>query len=325
MPDTPATLPSVVAVGGTSLQLNSDGTRASETVWNGNGPGDAVGLSRRRAKGATGGGCSTLFTAPLWQQSAPGFAAAGCGTKRLAADVAAVGDPDTGFDVFDTYNCGPECKAYGIGSGSGWVTLGGTSLSTPLISSLYALAGGAGGVSDPALTLYGHLVRCLRAVRRHRRGQRLLRRRGPQRNATLRRGSGTSTAKGPARATPQPASTGPPASARRTGSPRSSRCSRPPSSPRRARSSPARARASAPANRAIRTPAARSRGYAWGWGDGSAGSDVGSPSSTHSFAGAGKLSRDARRHRQLRPDQRHRQPVGARHRCHARRRSVQAA
>jgi hypothetical protein len=157
MPDTPASLPSVVAVGGTSLQLNSDGTRAAETVWNGNGPGDAVGLSRRRAIGATGGGCSTLFSAPLWQQSAPGFAAAGCGTKRLAADVAAVADPDTGFDIFDTYNCGPECKAYGIGSGSGWVTLGGTSLSTPLISSLYALAGGAGGVSDSALTLYGHL------------------------------------------------------------------------------------------------------------------------------------------------------------------------
>ena len=157
MPDTPATLPSVVAVGGTSLQLNSDGTRAAETVWNGNGPGDAVGLSRRRAVGATGGGCSTLFSAPLWQQSAAGFDAAGCGAKRLAADVAAVGDPDTGFDIFDTYNCGSECKAYGIGRGTGWVTLGGTSLSTPLISSLYALAGGADGVSYPSLTLYGHL------------------------------------------------------------------------------------------------------------------------------------------------------------------------
>lgn len=160
MPDTPATLPSVVAVGATTLNLNSDGTRAAERVWNENGPGDEIGLSRRRAEGATGGGCSTLFTAPPWQQHAQGFTASGCGTKRLAADVSAVGDPDTGFDIFDTYNCGPECKAFGIGSGSGsgWLTLGGTSLSTPLVTSLYALAGGAGGLAHPALTLYGHLA-----------------------------------------------------------------------------------------------------------------------------------------------------------------------
>ncbi len=42
-------------------------------------------------------------------------------------------------------------------AGSGWLTIGGTSLSTPLISSLYALAGGSSGVRYPALTLYGHL------------------------------------------------------------------------------------------------------------------------------------------------------------------------
>jgi hypothetical protein len=36
-------------------------------------------------------------------------------------------------------------------------TVGGTSLSSPLVSSLYALAGGGGGVSYPAATLYGHL------------------------------------------------------------------------------------------------------------------------------------------------------------------------
>jgi PKD domain/Subtilase family len=157
MPDTPSSLPSVVAVGGTSLELNADGTRAQETVWNENGPGDSIGLRERRAKGATGGGCSTLFTAPAWQLSAAGFAATGCGSKRLVADISAVGDPDTGFDVFDTYDCGAECKAFGIGNGSGWLTLGGTSLSTPLITSLYALAGGDVGIEDSALPLYGHL------------------------------------------------------------------------------------------------------------------------------------------------------------------------
>ena len=38
-----------------------------------------------------------------------------------------------------------------------WLTIGGTSLATPLISGLYGLAGGANGVRYPALTLYGHL------------------------------------------------------------------------------------------------------------------------------------------------------------------------
>jgi PKD repeat protein len=156
MPEAPASLPSVVAVGGTSLHLNENGTRASETVWNDDGPADEIGLASRFAEGAGGGGCSTLFTAPLWQQSVPGFAATGCGSKRLDADVSAVADPDTGFDIYDTYDCGRECELEGIGAGSGWLTIGGTSLSTPLITALYGLAGG-GGVPYPALTLYGHL------------------------------------------------------------------------------------------------------------------------------------------------------------------------
>jgi len=151
-PNMPATLPSVVAVGGTTLHLNSAGERESETVWNGNGALDESSY----AEGATGGGCSTLFTAPRWQQFAPGFAAAGCGSSRLAADVSAVADPDTGFDIYDSFDCGAECKRFK--GGRDWITIGGTSLATPLISALYALAGGSHGVADPALTLYGHLA-----------------------------------------------------------------------------------------------------------------------------------------------------------------------
>jgi PKD repeat protein len=37
------------------------------------------------------------------------------------------------------------------------VSVGGTSLSSPLVTALYALAGGSGGVPYPAVTLYGHL------------------------------------------------------------------------------------------------------------------------------------------------------------------------
>ena len=150
-PNIPSSMATVVAVGGTNLQITAGEKRASETVWNGNGPLD----SSRFVEGATGGGCSILFAAPLWQQNAPGFPATGCGSKRSAGDVSAVADPITGFDIFDTYNCGSECERFK--GGKNWSTIGGTSLATPLISGMWALAGGPQGVTYPALTLYGHL------------------------------------------------------------------------------------------------------------------------------------------------------------------------
>lgn len=147
MPNAPASLPSVVAIGGTSLALKANGTRKSESVWN-----DSGRPSRNEFKrySATGGGCSTLFAAPSWQLGAPGWASAACGTKRLDNDVSAVADPYTGFDVYDSY-------LYEPGFTPGWLTLGGTSLSAPLISALYGLAGGSHGVDYPATTLYKHL------------------------------------------------------------------------------------------------------------------------------------------------------------------------
>jgi subtilase family serine protease len=152
-PDTPASLPSVVAVGGTSLKLKANGTRESESVWNDSGrPSNEAEFKQYSA---TGGGCSTLFTAPSWQQSVPGWASTACGTKRLDNDISAVADPYTGFDIYDSYNCGKICEEGG--AGKGWATIGGTSLSSPLVASLYALAGGSGGVSYPAATLYSHL------------------------------------------------------------------------------------------------------------------------------------------------------------------------
>ena len=151
LPNMPASFPSVVAVGGTTLELGGGGKRERESVWNGNGPED----SSEYAEGATGGGCSTLFTAQPWQQHAPGFAATGCAGKRLAADVSADANPYTGFDIYDSYNCGKTCQEFK--GGKDWLTVGGTSLATPLISAMYALAGGSEGVAYPALTLYGHL------------------------------------------------------------------------------------------------------------------------------------------------------------------------
>jgi subtilase family serine protease len=147
-PDAPASLPTVVAVGGTSLKLTTSGTRARETVWNDSGRPSREAEFKQFS--ATGGGCSTLFTAPSWQQSVAGWAKAACGTKRLDNDISAVADPYTGFDIYDTYAYEPKFTG-------GWLTVGGTSLSSPLVSGLYGLAGGGHGASYPAATLYTHL------------------------------------------------------------------------------------------------------------------------------------------------------------------------
>jgi kumamolisin len=85
--DFPASSPHVLGCGGTSLQV-ADGGVASETVWNGAGP-----------SGATGGGVSDAFGLPEWQQGAGVPRRAGGGIGRGVPDVAAVADPQTGYEV----------------------------------------------------------------------------------------------------------------------------------------------------------------------------------------------------------------------------------
>jgi subtilase family serine protease len=126
----PADSPDVIAVGGTTLK-DRRGTWISK-VWD-----------------EGGSACSELFEAPLWQSSAPGFAATGCGQQRAIADVAAVGNPNTGIDVFDSTREGREP--------TGWTVFGGTSVSSPIVAAELGLAGGAQGVAYPAATLYDHL------------------------------------------------------------------------------------------------------------------------------------------------------------------------
>lgn len=152
-PNIPSSLPQVVSVGGTALNLNDDGTRNSETVWNDNGKANVEGLTNGASQGASGGGCSNYFTAKGWQSHVAGYAKTGCGKLRLAADVSADADPNTGYDVYTSYNCGTSCTGV-----PAWEPIGGTSLSSPLIAAMWALAGGAGGVDYPALSLYGHFA-----------------------------------------------------------------------------------------------------------------------------------------------------------------------
>jgi len=146
--DYPASSPHVVAVGGTRLILNKPGnTWKSETVWNDGGQNSK---GEREGAGAGGGGCSALFTAQPWQQSVPDWSTVGCGEHRAVADVSADADPYTGVAVYDSTP---------FEGSTGWATIGGTSLASPLVASVFALAGGAGGVEYPARTLYENEVK----------------------------------------------------------------------------------------------------------------------------------------------------------------------
>jgi IPT/TIG domain len=128
--DFPADSEHVLAVGGTSL-------RESEGVW----------TSSAWREG--GSGCSKYFSAAPWQSAAAGFSATGCASARSVADVSAIGDPETGVDVYDST---PE----GNGDPTGWGVWGGTSVSSPIVSAELALAGGPRGVAYPAATVYAH-------------------------------------------------------------------------------------------------------------------------------------------------------------------------
>jgi hypothetical protein len=127
----PAASPYVTAVGGTSLSTASNARGWTETAWSG-----------------AGSGCSTQEPKPSWQHDS------GC-ANRSVADVSAVADPNTGVAVYDTYNsCGTSswCDlllALGLAQGAdGWVQVGGTSASSPIIASVYALAGNTGSIDQ---------------------------------------------------------------------------------------------------------------------------------------------------------------------------------
>jgi subtilase family serine protease len=78
-----------------------------------------------------GSGCSAFITKPAWQTDA------GC-AQRTVADVSADADPNTGVAVFDS------TAFQGL---SGWLEFGGTSVASPIIASVYALAGNAAAVT----------------------------------------------------------------------------------------------------------------------------------------------------------------------------------
>lgn len=102
----PASSPHVIAVGGTHLVKATNARGWAETAW---------------SSGSSG--CSTVYAKPAFQTDAL------C-TKRMEADISAVGDPNTGVAVY-----GPNR------SRSQWMVFGGTSVSAPLIGGIYGVTG----------------------------------------------------------------------------------------------------------------------------------------------------------------------------------------
>jgi subtilase family serine protease len=105
IPQMPADLQSVIAVGGTSLSKANNARGWTESAW--------IGASS---------GCSAWVDKPAWQSDpdCPG---------RMIADVSADADPNTGPAVYDSYD------------GGGWGLGGGTSAASPFIAGVIALAG----------------------------------------------------------------------------------------------------------------------------------------------------------------------------------------
>jgi len=117
----PASSPYVTSVGGTELVQDPTTKRGwSESVWGSLFPG----VLPDEAEG-TGSGCSTWEPKPAWQHDA------GC-ANRTVADVSAVADNVA------IYDSSPEV--------GGWGVVAGTSIASPLIASVYALAGNASSV-----------------------------------------------------------------------------------------------------------------------------------------------------------------------------------
>jgi hypothetical protein len=105
----PAFSPNVVAVGGTTLDIDSSGDYLGEGAW------------------ADGGGGKSVFESiPSYQSGLNGINGAST-TTRNVPDVSMDADPNSGVYVLDTF-------------GGGWFQVGGTSLSAPMWGGLIAIA-----------------------------------------------------------------------------------------------------------------------------------------------------------------------------------------
>ena len=119
----PASDPDVVAVGGTLLTRDAGTSRGwTESAWS-----------------SSGSGCSAYEPQPAYQQDVT----TAC-SRRAIADISAVADPNSGLAVYDSLDT------------RGWLQVGGTSLSSPLVAAMYALAGEPAAGTYPVTYPYAY-------------------------------------------------------------------------------------------------------------------------------------------------------------------------
>ena len=121
LPTYPSESPNVVAVGGTTIVRNGDQ------------------FTEERAWGGSGGGPSVFEAKPIFQTSV----AKTDPMKRSAPDVSADADPFSGVAVFDSTACQGR---------SGWLVIGGTSLSAPVVAAMINVAKNQATNSQQELT-----------------------------------------------------------------------------------------------------------------------------------------------------------------------------
>jgi kumamolisin len=116
--DDPASQPNVTGVGGTSLTTTSTQAYTSEKVWD------------TSSTEGGGGGISTLWSIPSYQQGIVSSAPSGqfSTTMRNVPDVSLDADPNTGYYIYDS-------------DGGGWGIVGGTSAAAPLWAGFWSLTG----------------------------------------------------------------------------------------------------------------------------------------------------------------------------------------
>lgn len=159
-PDYPASSPYTTAVGGTTLQIGSNGSRAGELGWS---TGRSFlctaplfgspGCSKQTANtwlpvstdGGSGGGTSYSYPEPYYQTAVVPSSLTtvnspivGPAPKRVEPDISMEADPGTGFLVGET-------QVFPDGTYYDTYRIGGTSVASPLFAGMIALADQAAG------------------------------------------------------------------------------------------------------------------------------------------------------------------------------------
>ncbi len=136
--DDPASQPYVVAAGGTTLAVNTDGSYLSESSW-------GTKASGKRDASGGGGGISGVWPIPSWQVGIVTTSNKGSSTNRMVPDISMNANPNTGYAIY---------------SGGSWGVFGGTSCVAPLLAGFTALinqqraSGGAAPLGFANLEIY---------------------------------------------------------------------------------------------------------------------------------------------------------------------------